>query len=139
VPIQKAIVCELSGGTCNSNNDGVCTAYPFAGAARGVDDYRQHFPGDESPKLICPGCRSPRWFDAPGFQNRPQEDRRFDADFIAFVRGTQNCQCHFRVVVDWVADTDPNTPGNQPGFRPGGGSGITLINDAETTRCTLVP
>jgi hypothetical protein len=34
---------------------------------------------------------------------------------------------------------DPNTPGFQSGFKPGGGSGITLINDAETFRCTLVP
>jgi hypothetical protein len=139
-PTRRAMLCALAGGDCVGNGDGVCTAYPFAGAARGNDDYRAHSPGDEAFKLVCPTCRAPRWLDAPGFLTREAPfDLRFDADFIAFVRGTagrQDCQCHFRLTVDWVRDTDPATPGNQPGHRPGGQSGITLIEDAETVRCS---
>lgn len=59
-PILNAALCVASGGNCTANGDGVCTAYPFAGAARGNDDYRAHSPGDEAIKLVCPGCRSPR-------------------------------------------------------------------------------
>ncbi len=138
-PTPRARLCALAGGDCVSNGDGVCTAYPFAGAARGNDDYRAHFPGDEAIKLVCPNCRAPRWLDAPGFLTRQAPfDLRFDADFLAFVRGTTgrpDCQCHFRVTVDWVRDADPATPGAQPGHRPGGQSGIVLIEDAETVRC----
>jgi hypothetical protein len=137
--VTRAQLCGLAGGICQSNGDGVCTAYPFAGGARGNDDYREHSPGDEFTKFVCPGCGSPRWFDAPGFAAAPAADIRFDADFLAFMRGTRDCQCHFRVVVDWVADTDPDTPGNQPGHRPGGASAVTLIMDAETMNCTEAP
>lgn len=136
---ERAVICALAGGNCVANGDGVCTAYPLAGAARGNDDYRVHFPGDEGIKLVCPACGDPSWLDTPGLASaRPPIDYRYDADFLAFVRGTpgeEDCQCHFLLTVDWVRDTDPVAPGDQPGHRPGGASGITVIRDAETQNC----
>jgi PKD domain len=153
----KAELCRRGLGTCRSNRDGSCTAYPFTGGRRGNDDYRKHYPGDVFAKFLCAWCSvdfptgspigspewAPQWFDGPGRKTPAAHatfNYRFDGDFLAWVRGPKgNCECHFRVTVDWVADANPQLGGNQPGHRPGGASGITLLRDAETTRnCRLI-
>jgi hypothetical protein len=138
---RRDALCVAQGGMCMVTVQGVCTNYPLAGAARGNDDYRAHYPGDVFLKGVCPGCGGPRWFDAPGMSVAGAAvDFRFDADFISYVRSLDDdcdCQCHFRVTVDWAADADGNPAnGAAPGHRVGGASGITLVQDAETFRCT---
>jgi len=129
-----AAFCVERGGSCESNNNGVCSEFPFAGGARGNDDYRDAFPLDQGTKRHCPGCRSPRWADRPGLSRSLHADVTGDftylADFLAFMEGnTGRCSCHFRLVIDW--------DGASQTYRPA--TGVTLIEDAETVNCTLVP
>jgi PKD domain len=141
--VTQARLCEIGRGRCASNSDGICAPFPnVAGGPRGNDDFRAHSPGDEGIKMICPGCRSPRWFDRPGHQQKNLAAHYlYFADVLAFARGPapgkeDDCQCHFRVEVEWFLDAGL-APGNQPGHG-GGNSGIRLVHDAETFDCTLI-
>lgn len=117
--------CTNGGGTCEPNNDGVCTEFPFEGFARGNDDYRS--PADIGLKEHRP---SPTWFDAPGAPNAKRTDVHVDVlgnwDFIAFVKGNQgSCSCHFQLRIDWDGTNQVHRPG----------TGLTLIFDEDTFNC----
>jgi hypothetical protein len=53
----------------------------------------------------------------------------YEADFVAFVNGDGDCDCscHFRVKIGWDGETKQYS----------GDTGISLIQDAETFRCTI--
>src|SRR5262249_13147727 len=127
-----SLVCEVGGGQCQSNNDGVCTAFPLAGANRGSDDYRRDSPADEGIKLHCPTCGSPVWLDLPGMpatgRGMANADYRQEADFYMFLKGAGgggSCSCHARLLIDW--------DGTNHVFRAG--TGMTVIRDAESVMC----
>jgi hypothetical protein len=136
IPCNTAAAAEFCverGGSCNSDNNGVCSEFPFTGGLRGNDDYRDAFPFDQGMKRHCPGCLSPRWADRPGLRPLPHasvpDDFTYRADFLAFMEGsTGRCACHFQLVIDW--------DGANQRYRPA--TGVTLIEDAETAHCTLV-
>jgi hypothetical protein len=125
--------CEGGGGRCQRNNDGVCTAYPLAGGARGNDDYESDSPEGAQLKRHCPSCGSPRWFDSPGQSETKHADlsksMSYEADFVAFVDGDGDCDCscHFRVKIGWDGATKQYSSD----------TGISLVQDAETFRCTI--
>ena len=129
---EAAFGCNLGGGVCRANNDGVCTEYPVNGPKRGDDDYRVDYSKGEGPKIHCPSCDAPTWVDAPGFPDLEQvyanSNMKFELDFLSFVKGNSTCQCHFRVLVDWDAAKKKLTAA----------SGITLVKDGETVKCKLV-
>lgn len=126
--------CQVGGGRCVENNDGKCTQFPLAGAARGNDDYRRDFPGDIGPKLHCPACGTARWLDFPGAispRAAVPVDVRYEADFLIFMKGKGgggDCQCHVKLVLDW--------DGANQVYRPA--TGLSKVADAATTaNCTV--
>lgn len=119
--------CLNGGGLCESNNDGVCTEFPFDGPDRGNDDYKLPYPRDLGLKVHRP---RPTWFDAPGMPEKNRADVQFDLlanwDFLAFVRGPQgSCSCHFQLTIDWDGTNQVHKEG----------TGLTLIFDEDTFKC----
>jgi PKD repeat protein len=142
-----ALRCQVGAGMCVSVNppDGRCTTYPFDGAngPRGTDDYRAPLPDDAAVKLHLPNG-TPIWLDLAGLPDNTRAmavtartDLRYDADFLAFVRGPGgNCSCHFTVVLDFDS-SNPN--GQRPTGQYRAATGLTLVNDADTMRCSVNP
>lgn len=138
-----AFRCQLGGGRCAGQGDGRCGSFPFAQDARGNDDYRRPtVPSDApsaavGPKLHLTGPPRAIWLDPFGAPTLPLAETpaagpqaRWDADFLAFVRGPDadsSCSCHFTVTL--IFDPATHTYAD--------GTGLTLVDDAETVRCAM--
>lgn len=126
---QEIVACQLGGGACQINNDGVCTSYPFAGATRGNDDYTAPSPKDGGMKVHSP-AGNPIWLDFVGASSTPHQqlpvDFKAESDFIAFVNGNKQCTCHFKLTIDW--------DGKNQKYRAA--TGIQLLQ-GETSNCEV--